>query len=412
MDSFRYLILGGGVVAGYAAQAFADRDVKSGEVAIISDDSVLPYERPPLSKDYLAGEQQKQEILISDPDFYAENGIQTFLKTHITEIDIDDKTLTAEDGRRFGYDKLLIATGSRIRKLDLPGADDEEIYYLRWLDDAKRIRQRYQTAERAVVIGGGFIGMETAAVLASKNVAVTWVFPGEYPLDELFTAEMARFFTRRYGEEGVTLIPNARVKSFERQDGELAVILDSGMTILAEMVLAGTGVEPAVELFEQKGFDIDGGITVNEYLETSIPDLYAAGDVTNYRDLIFDKHRHIEHWDNAVAQGKHAAQVMAGQREPFIHVPYFFSDEFDISWEFWGDTTDADQVVHRGNMDEGSFSTWWLKEDRLVAAFVMDRPDEERDAAQQWIRERKTLSAEDLANEEIALDKGSPIRES
>lgn len=398
MDSFRYLILGGGVVAGYAAQAFADADVKPGQVAIISEDSVLPYERPPLSKDYLAGEQQKQEILINDPDFYAENGIQTFLETHITEIDIDDKTLTAEDGRRFGYNKLLIATGSRIRKLDLPGADDEDIYYLRWLDDAKRIRRRYQTVERAIVIGGGFIGMETAAVLASKNVAVTWVFPDEYPLAELFTAEMAQFFSRRYSEEGVTLIPNAMVESFERQDGELVVALDSGMTILAEMALAGIGVEPAIELFEQKGVEIDGGITVNEFLETNIPDLYAAGDVTNYRDLIFDKHRHIEHWDNAVAQGKHAAQVMTGQREPFIHVPYFFSDEFDLSWEFWGDTAGADQVVHRGNVAEGSFSAWWLKADRLIAAFVMDRPDDEREMAQSWIREGKRISAQMVKN--------------
>jgi NADPH-dependent 2,4-dienoyl-CoA reductase/sulfur reductase-like enzyme len=402
MDSFRYLILGGGVVAGYAAQAFADADVDPGQVAIISEDSVPPYERPPLSKDYLAGDQQKHEILINDADFYAEKGIQTFLETQITEIDIDDKTLSAEDGRRFGYDKLLIATGSRIRKLDLPGADDDEIYYLRWLDDAKRIRQRYQTAKRAIVIGGGFIGMETAAVLASQNLTVTWILPDEYPLADLFTPQMGQFFTRRYGEEGVTLIPQAKVEAFQRQDGELAVILDNGMTVSAEMALVGVGVEPATQLFTGTALTLDDGVRVNEYLETNIPDLYAAGDVANYRDLIFDKQRRIEHWDNAVAQGKHAAQVMTGQRQPFIHVPYFFSDEFDLSWEFWGDTTDADQIVHRGNVDEGSFSAWWLKEDRLVAAFVLDRPDEEREAAQQWIRECKTLSAEDLINGEIA----------
>lgn len=410
MDSFRYLILGGGVAAGYAAQAFVDAGVEEGQVAIISADNALPYERPPLSKDYLAGEQQKQEILINKPDFYGEHGIQTFLETRIAKIDIDGKTLIAADDRRFGYDKLLITTGSRVRTLDLPGAKDDAIYYLRWMDDAKRIRQGYQTAERAVVIGGGFIGMETAAVLASKNLAVTWVFPDSHPLADLFTPEMAHFFSRRYGEAGVSLIPNAKAEAFQRSNGELAVILDNGMTVSVEMVLAGIGVEPATELFEQTGLDIDDGIIVNEYLETNLPDLYAAGDVTNYRDLIFDTQRHIEHWDNAVAQGKHAAQVMTGQRDPFVHVPYFFSDEFDLSWEFWGDASDADQIVHRGHVEDGSFSVWWLKDDRLMAAFVMDRPDEEREVAQAWIRERQRLSAEDLANEDHVLGEGTLIR--
>jgi NADPH-dependent 2,4-dienoyl-CoA reductase/sulfur reductase-like enzyme len=403
MAPYDYLILGGGVVAGYAAQAFAEEGLEPQQLAIISEDDTLPYERPPLSKDYLAGDKEKEEILINDPEFYSKHGIETFLNTRVAQVDFQNKELVSEEGQRFGYKKLLIATGSRLNRLDVDGADGDGIYYLRWLDNASAIRRHAEQAKRGLVVGGGFIGMETAAVLASRGVETTWVFPDEQPMAGFFTPQMAEFFMNRYREEGVTLIPNAKVRSFQHQENQFTAMLDSGKSITAEMAILGVGVKPALQLFKGTDLQIEDGILVNEFLETNLPDVYAAGDVVNYRDVIFDKHRHIEHWDNAMQQGSHVASVMAGNRKPFEHVPYFFSDEFDISWEFWGDTADADRIVHRGDVSGGSFSTWWLKEGRLVGAFVLDRPDEEREAAQSWIRERAQLSADLLADEERSL---------
>lgn len=410
MPSFRHIVLGGGVVAGYAAQAFAEEGIAAGDLAILSADDTLPYDRPPLSKDFLAGDSEKEDILINDADFYDDNGIEVILNTRITQVDFDAKTLTAESGDQFAYEKLLIATGSKLRRLDVPGADGDDIYYLRWFDNAQAIRQRYQDADRAVVIGGGFIGMETAAVLADADVEVSWVFPDQRLMEGFFTAEMSDFFEEYYRERDVAILSGVKVKAFRREGGNLIAVLGDSRTVAADMALAGIGVEPALDIFANSRLKIDTGIMVNEYLETNIADVYAAGDVVSYRDVIFNKHRHIEHWDNAVAQGKQAARIMMGRREPFVHVPYFFSDEFDLSWEYWGDSSGAERTITRGKIQDGSFSVWWLKQERLIAAFVMDRPDEERELAQAWIRSKEKVSAQKLGESNTSLKEAATER--
>jgi NADPH-dependent 2,4-dienoyl-CoA reductase/sulfur reductase-like enzyme len=177
----------------------------------------------------------------------------------------------------------------------------------------------------------------------------------------------------------------------------------SGRKVPADLVVAGIGVLPATEALEGSGLRLDDGVLVNEYLETGAPDVYAAGDVANYYDVLFARRRRVEHWDNAVQQGEHAARLLTGEREPFVHVPYFFSDVFDLSYEFWGDTAGADQAVLRGDLDGGRFSTWWLKAGRLVAAFVLNRPDDERDVAPLWIAERRQVTPELLRDETVPL---------
>jgi NADPH-dependent 2,4-dienoyl-CoA reductase/sulfur reductase-like enzyme len=408
MQKFDYLILGGGVVAGYAAQELAEQKRKGANVAIISADQALPYERPPLSKAYLAGEKETQDILINDPDFYSENGIEVFLETRIGKVDLDKKKLVAANGQEFSYGKLLIATGSQVRKLDVPGADDEAVFYLRWLDNAQAIRQRATESQRAVVVGGGLIGLETAAVLAQEGVAVTMAFPEAYLMERLFTPEMGDFFHCYYSERGVTILPRSTVVGFDRRDGELVVKLKSGDSLHTDVAIVGIGAQPAVELFTDTAIKTDDGIVVNEFLETSVPDVYAAGDVVRYKDRIFDTYRRVEHWDNAMAQGIHAAQVMTGERQPFEQVPYFFSDEFDLSWEFWGDASNADTAIHRGDVAGGEFSTWWLKGERLVAAFALNRPEAEGKVAQQLIRSREPAPVDLLRNSSLALAE-SPV---
>jgi NADPH-dependent 2,4-dienoyl-CoA reductase/sulfur reductase-like enzyme len=189
-----------------------------------------------------------------------------------------------------------------------------------------------------------------------------------------------------------------------RGEGAVSMaVLEGGREIACDLVVAGIGVRPVTEMLASSGIDVKDGVTVNEYLETNQPDVYAAGDVANYQDVLFGKRRRVEHWDNAVSQGQHCAKVLMGDRAPFKHVPYFFSDVFDLSYEYWGDSSGSDDVVHRGDLCTNSFSVWWLRQKRLVAAFTMNRPDEERDAAPKWIEAKQTVSAAKLKDTSIKI---------
>jgi NADPH-dependent 2,4-dienoyl-CoA reductase/sulfur reductase-like enzyme len=393
MQTYKYLILGGGMVAGHAAQELVQRGLRPGELAIVSADTVPPYERPPLSKGFLAGREAESSIFINDETFYREHGIDVRLRTIVERVEPAQGRLRTRDGEELGYEKLLIATGARVRTLDVPGGDLAGVLYLRSLDDAKRIRARMEGARRAVVIGSGFIGMETAAVLAQKGIATTMVFPEERVWQRFFTPEMSAFFQRYYETRGVSLMSGTSATAFQG-DGRLTGVVTNRDGILpADIAIAGVGVVPAAEALADAGLRLDNGVVVNEYLETGVPGVYAAGDAANYYDVLFAKQRRVEHWDNAVEQGKHAARVMMGERIPFVHVPYFFSDVFDLSYEYWGDTAGADAVTYRGDLDSSSFSVWWTKAGRLVAAFVLNRPGEERELALQWVREGRSVAA-------------------
>jgi NADPH-dependent 2,4-dienoyl-CoA reductase/sulfur reductase-like enzyme len=395
MMNYKYVILGGGLAAGYAAQEFVAHGIQAGELCILSAEGTLPYERPPLSKDYLAGEKNVADILINEPSFYEEHGITVKLETPVTGVDLDARQLETSDGP-VHYEKLLITTGASPRTLELPGADLENIFYLRQVTDARRIRQQARQAEKAVVIGGSFIGMEAASVLQSAGVETTMVFPEERVWQSFFTPEMSAFFEQYYRERGVKLLPQAEVAAFGGNGRLTEVITRSGQSIAADMVVAGIGVIPNSQLFSSTPLKTkDGCLLVNCYLETNMPNVAAAGDITCFEDVVFDKATaHVEHWDNAVQQGQHAARTLLGQRQPYAYVPYFFSDVFDLSYEFWGDAAEAVETVTRGDVANGRFSVWWLGENgRLLAAFIMDRPDEEREAAPQWIKEGQQLSA-------------------
>lgn len=408
MSTYKYVILGGGLVAGYAAQEFAAHDVPAGEICIVSAEKTLPYERPPLSKDFLAGDESVEDILINEPDFYDENGIAVKLKTAITDVDLDKKELYA-NGDTINFERLLIATGAHPKILDVPGADLDNIFYLRSVEDAQQIRKKARNARTAIVIGGSFIGMEVTSVLQGLGVETTMVFPEERVWESFFTPQMSTFFERYYRDRGVTILHQEKVTAFEGKDRVTHVITASGQRIVADLVVAGIGVVPNIDLFADSDLKLtDEGIIVNRFLETNLPDVLAAGDVTCYKDVVFERPLHVEHWDNAVNQGRHAARVMLGEYQPYEHVPYFFSDEFDLSYEFWGDTSGAAEVVHRGEVEEGRFSVWWLDgECRLVAAFVMNRPEEEREMAPQWIKSGKQLRKDWLGDAQAFLP-GAP----
>ena len=399
MDSYRYVILGGGMVAGYTAQEMAERGLEAGALAIVSADTALPYERPPLSKGLLTGTNEDGSIFINDEAFYTEHGIAVRLGTAVERVDTATRRLQLRGGDEIEYERLLIATGANPRMLEVPGADLDGVLYLRSLDDSKRIRAYSESRSKAVVIGSGFIGMEVASSLRQRGLEVTMVFPDERVWQRFFTPEMSAFFQRYYEARGVAFAPGERVGLVEGEAGVASgVVLESGGRLDADLIVAGVGVTPVTEFLAGSGIEVDNGVLVNEYLETSAPGVLAAGDVANYHDVLFNKRRRVEHWDNAVEQGKHAARVLMGERAEWRHVPYFFSDVFDLSYEFWGDTQGssgqteaASQVVYRGDVASGSFSTWWLREGRVVAAFVLNRPDFERDAAPALIEQGRPL---------------------
>ena len=403
MNEAKYVILGGGMVAGYAAKQMVDDGLKAKELAILSADTALPYERPPLSKGFLAGKDSEDAIRISPQEFYRKQGIEVRLETEVTRIDARGKSLTLKSGGEFGFEKLIIATGARPRTLDLPGAQLGNVRYLRSMDDSKAIRKAADKVKRAVVVGGGFIGMEVAAVLTQKKIDVTMVLNEDRIWKRLFTPQMSSFFEDYYAAQGVSIIKSAKIAELKGDSTVNGVVLGGGQSIPCELVVAGIGVAPVTEVASVSGIEVNDGIVVNEYLETSQPDIYAAGDVANYQDLLFGKRRRVEHWDNAVAQGQHAAKVLMGERAAFKHVPYFFSDVFDLSYEYWGDTSGADATIHRGDLTTTSFSVWWLRQGRIVAAFIMNRPDEERELAPKWIEAKQGLSAEKLQDPDTPI---------
>lgn len=387
-----FVILGGGMVAGYAAKQLVELGLKPGELTILSADSSVPYERPPLSKGFLAGKDSEDSIRISPEDFYRAHGIEVKLGCEASGVDPQRKRVTLASGEELEFGKLIVATGGHPRSLEVPGANLRNVYYLRSLEDSKAIRRAAEAKKSAAVIGGGFIGMEVASALAQKGVEVTMVLPEDRIWKRFFSPEMSNFFEGYYAARGVRFVKGAAIAGLRGEGTVNAVMLRDGQAISCEMVVAGIGVRPVTGFLAGSGIEVGDGVMVNEYLETSQPDIYAAGDVANYPDLLFEKRRRVEHWDNAVAQGQHCARALMGERAPFRHVPYFFSDVFDLSYEYWGDSSEADRVVYRGAVLNNSFSVWWLRRKRVVAAFTMNRPDEEREVAPQWIESKQSVS--------------------
>jgi NADPH-dependent 2,4-dienoyl-CoA reductase/sulfur reductase-like enzyme len=405
MAKSKYVILGGGMVAGYAAKEMVERGLKPGELTIVSADDALPYERPPLSKGFLAGKDNETGILINGADWYRQHGIEVVLNTAVTSVDLAKKSLRTSSSQDFEAEKLLIATGARARTLSVSGKDLDNVFYLRSMDDSRKIRSAAEKSKRAVVIGGGFIGMEVAAVLTQKKIHTTMIFPEERVWKRMFTPEMSKFFERYYAERGVEILTKTNVAGFEGKGNVSAVALEGGRTVPCDMAIAGVGAAPVTNLFEKTEILGRDGVQVNEFLETGAVGVYAAGDVANYPDSIFEKRRRVEHWDNAVSQGQHWARVAMGDRQAFVHVPYFFSDVFDLSYEFWGDSDGATQTAVRGDLNSSSFSVWWLKGERLIAVFAMNRPDDERNSGPEWIQAMKKVSAARLG------DQSRPVQE-
>ncbi|GAA2955444.1 NAD(P)/FAD-dependent oxidoreductase [Streptomyces enissocaesilis] len=373
-----FVIVGGGLAGAKAAETLRSEGF-TGRVILIGDERDHPYERPPLSKGFLTGEKERDGVFAHDPGWYAQADIELHLGQSVVHLDRASRTAVLGDGTALRYDKLLLATGSEPRRLDIPGTGLAGVHHLRRLSHAERLRGVLASLGRdnghLVIAGAGWIGLEVAAAARGYGAEVTVVEPEPTPLHQVVGPELGQLFTDLHSEHGVRFHFGARLTEIVGQDGMvLAARTDDGEEHLAHDVLAAIGAAPRVALAEAAGLDLadrahGGGIAVDAGLRTSDPDIYAAGDVAAAHHPLLSTRLRVEHWANALNGGPAAARAMLGQDVSYDRVPYFFSDQYDLGLEYsgWAPPGTYDQVVIRGDAGKREFIAFWLKENRVLA---------------------------------------------
>jgi 3-phenylpropionate/trans-cinnamate dioxygenase ferredoxin reductase subunit len=396
------VIVGAGMAGAKTAEALR-KEGFDGRIVLIGSEPELPYERPPLSKDYLRGESPREKARILPDGFYAEHDID--LRTGSTAEQIDTATSTAilADGDRLPYDRLLLAPGATPRRLSVPGSDLDGVHYLRDFVDADAIAARLERGGHVVVIGAGWIGSEVAASARQKGLDVTVVERAEVPLEQVLGREVGAIYAQIHRDQDVDLLTGATLESFEGSEHVERVKLDDGRTVNADFVVVGVGVVPRTELAETAGITVDNGITVNAQLQTSVPGVFAAGDVANAFHPFYGRRLRVEHWANALNQPAVAAQAMLGKPASYERLPYFFSDQYDVGMEYTGHATTWDEVVLRGETDTREFIAFWLQDGRVLAGMNVNVWDV-TDPIQALIRSRRRVNVEHLRDPDTPLD--------
>ncbi|KFK38340.1 hypothetical protein AALP_AA3G101300 [Arabis alpina] len=423
--SYKYVIVGGGVAGGYAAMEFNNQGVKPGELAIISKESVPPFERPELTKAYINPETNPTLATIYVPSatggekqyakWYKDRGIDLHVSTEIVKADLASKTLVSDDGTIFKYQTLLIATGSTFIKLSEIGiqeADIKNIYYLREvedLDDIAGAMEFYIQNGKSVVIGGGFLGIELSASLRANNHEVTMVFPEPWLLHQLFTPEIASFYEGYYANKGIKIIKGTVATGFSsNSNGDVSEVkLDDGTTLEADMVVVAIGGKPVTSFFKGQLEEEKGGIKTDGFLKTSNPDVYALGDVATFPMKMYGGMRRVEHADNARKSAVQAVKAIKAAEEgksipEYDYLPYFYSRFFKLSWEFYGDN--VGESVLFGDNDPKSpkpkFGTYWVKDGKVVGVFLEGGTPEENKAIAKIAREQPSVESLDVLSKE------------
>jgi len=408
MKTYKYAIIGGGLAGQRAGDGIRKVDTE-GDVILVTAESHAPYQRPPLSKGYLRGEEGLDKVYLKEETYYARNGIEVVSGVRANAVDPAARRVMLDDGRTLGYEKLLLATGSRAWRLPISGNDLPGVFALRTIEDADAIREAAQESERALVVGGSFIGSEVAASLAQLGLGVTMVFLESRLLEAIVPDELSTWLHNKYEANGVRILPNATLECLRGCEGvKRAVIRNDESHILeVDLVVMGVGVRLNTEMAQGAGLEMaeDGGVVVDAHLRTSAPSIYAAGDIAAWPDPTFGKRLRVEHWDVARRQGLRAGRNMAGDPKPYTALPYFFSDLFDLSFEVWGDLTTWDQTVLRGSLDEGSFAFYYFHQGSMVGVLTAGRPDEERKPMQALVSARSTYTeiADSLRDEAVDL---------
>ena len=370
-----FVIVGGGHAAGQAAASLRQEGY-AGELVILADEPHIPYQRPPLSKQYLAGEQGLDRVYLRAEKFYADKDVDVRMAARAAGVDRDAKTVVLEGGGEIAYDKLLLATGGRPRILDLPGADLPGVHYLRTIADSDAIKADFAPDRRLAVVGGGYIGLEVAAVAVAAGLSVTVIEMEERILQRVTTPAMSAFYHTLHGDAGVTIRTGARAGAFVGTDAVTGVRCADGSEIPADVVVVGVGIVPNVELAADAGLPCGDGIVVDERCTTADPDILAAGDCTNHPNPLLDRRLRLESVPNAMEQARVAAANMLGQDRVYSSVPWFWSDQYDLKLQMVGFATDGDTTVTRGDPEARRFAVFHLKDGTLVAADAVNSPRE------------------------------------
>ena len=383
MADTRYVIVGGGLAAASAVEGIRELDSK-GPITIISAERELPYHRPPLSKSFLQGKDTVEAIRVHDAAWYRDQKVRVRLGQTARSVHMGKQGVTLTTGDRVQYDRLLLATGSSPRKINAPGVDTPGVFYLRTLEDCYALRRAMKPKMKLVLVGGGFVGMEVAASARHLGLDVTVLEMGPVVYRAFASPEISAFFTDVLKSQGVTVKTGKRVARFNAAGGKLAgVQTEDGEQVPADIALVGAGAEPNTGWLATSGFEIDrGGLVVNVRLEAPNDNVFAAGDIARVPDPVTRQPRRLEHWGNALAQGKLAGRNMAGAEEPFTQQAAFFSDMFDITLNVLGDTDAPDAVEIRGSTDTAQphFTALYARGGRLMGAVMVNLNSEDRSA--------------------------------
>ena len=376
-----------------------------GRIIVIGAEASIPYHRPPLSKDYLAGAKSLEEILIRPAKVYEKSEVEFILETTVESVNRGEKTVQLSNNETLPYHKLALTVGSKVRKVNLPGTDLDGVFYLRDLKDVERITPYINPGANAVIVGGGYIGLETAAVLNKKGMNVTVLEMMERVLQRVTAPVVSEFYTRIHEEEGVSIRCGVGVSGF-RGNGRVAKVLCSdGSGFAADLVIIGVGILPNTALAEAAGLEVDNGIVVNDRAQTSDPDIFAAGDCTNHHNPIYDRRIRLESVQNATDQSRVAAGAACGKEVSYNAVPWFWSEQYDLMLQIAGLSQGYDEIITRGEPGNGrSFAAFYLKAGRVIAVDAVNKP-------QEFMFSKKLIPMQKAVDKKRLADAGTPIKE-
>jgi 3-phenylpropionate/trans-cinnamate dioxygenase ferredoxin reductase component len=397
----RHVVIGGGLAAGKAVGELREQGFE-GQITLVGDEPELPYERPPLTKDYLRGESPREKSQVHPAAFYAEDDIE-LRHASATSIDTQERRVLLDDGQELGYDALLLATGAAPRRISVPGIELDGVCYLRSLADCDELRERLARGGPAAVIGSGWIGAEFAASARQLGVEVAMIDPAPLPLVRVLGPQIGEVYRDLHREHGVELALGESVVAFEGDGSVEAVRTSAGRAIGCAFAVVAIGVTPRIELAHAAGIATENGVLVDASLATDAPGVFAAGDLANEEHPFYGQRVRVEHWANALNQGPAAARAMLGQAVSYDRIPYFFSDQYDVGMEFSGLPGEDDELVFRGNPERREFIGFWHAPDGSVSAAINVNVWDVTDHLQALIRSRAPIDAALLRDEDTPL---------
>jgi 3-phenylpropionate/trans-cinnamate dioxygenase ferredoxin reductase subunit len=395
------LIIGAGHAAGQLSASLR-MDGYGGKIRIIGDEPYPPYQRPPLSKQFLSGEMELEQIYLKPSVFYTDNDVELTLGRRVESIDRAAKSVTLDNGDVVPYDKLALTTGTRVRKLTIPGADLDGIYYVRVVSDALALRDRFSSGGRMVVVGGGYIGLEVAAAATKQRMAVTVLEMADRLMKRVVAPEVSTFYETLHRGHGVDIQTDVRVSAFVGDGHINAVECEDGSRFEADVVVVGVGVIANTELAESAGLACDNGIVVNACAETDDPDIVSAGDCTNHPNSVYGINIRLESVQNAIDQAKAAAKAICGMPKTYSAVPWFWSDQYDVKLQIVGLSQGYTQAVVRGVPSDGVFSVFYLKDGVLIAVDAINSPREYM-MGRKLVADHAQMDPDRIANTDISV---------